>query len=176
MIDQSEAVESGDPAVLARHKNKLAQQRYRERQRVKKSSMASQIAALERRVAKLQTTHQDLASKNRDLEDRAADIKAKQGLVRADTEASQEVHLPTSSICECSSMLLAELRLEVVQHDNPWKTYLDPLEKSAQAVNQVAPQICSSDNCVIFEPLNEGLAKDLRLVLKFGNTVFGPLL
>ena len=91
MAEQPDSADQEDQVVLAKHKNKLAQQRFRERQRVKKSNLANQIATLERRIAKLQTTHEDLELRNRSLEQLAAIIKAKHGRLQPDAHTIPEV-------------------------------------------------------------------------------------
>ena len=63
---------------LAKHKNKLAQAKYRERQRKKKNDVEQQIAALGKKLARLQAVNQTLESRNSTLEELAAESKQEQ--------------------------------------------------------------------------------------------------
>lgn len=86
-----------DALELARFKNKLAQKRYRDRQRVKKSNLFSHIASLERKLARLQTTHEDLEAKNKSLEEVANLVKEEQGSPSL-SEQKSGVRLPSFTI------------------------------------------------------------------------------
>ena len=71
--------EADDPLLVARKKNKIAQQKYRDRQKSKKLDLTHQIAVLEKKIARLETVHQKLETQNHSLEGLALEVKQKYG-------------------------------------------------------------------------------------------------